>query len=655
MPIADPTMTNASVVAAVRAAADRIPEAQAYVFLGDGETETGSYTFAELDGALRRVGGWLQQHGLTGQRVLLTIEPGELYVTALLACLYAGAAAVPCYPPRPNAAAHELATIANDCRAAAILASPLTAALVEPLRHHIDVPVLNLTGAEGFSGDEWHDPGQAREDVALLQYTSGSTGAPKGVMVCHGDILVHIGAIATRLRVGPGATLVSWLPPYHDMGLVAFVVMPPVIGVRCVTMSPLDFVSKPVRWLQAMTRYRGNFAASPNFGYDLCADRVRDDAMAALDLSSWRWAGNGAEPVRASTMHRFAERFSLVGFGRRVFSPCYGLAEATLAVTLAREGTDPHSLIATVAAEDDGGEADLAPVGCGEALDDHRVVVVDPDNATRCDEGVPGEIWVTGPSVPGGYWSKPEQSARTFHAALHGDPDRWLRTGDMGVLRHGQLYVVGRYRDVIVVRGRNYAPADIEYHAAAVDARARAGCGAVFTVARAGRQQVIVLQEMRDLASRDEAQQLTARIRERILVETGLRVDQVVLLAPRGLPKTTSGKIQRRAARARYLAGTLPLAIEPVPVPAPRTRASRNPDTQTGALESLLLEQLEPLLEADAVASSTRSFADQGMDSVHGAAYLDNLSVLLGRDLRLPLLYEFPTVWELARHLATAS
>lgn len=637
---------SSSVVAAARTVAEETPDRQAYIFLADGETESAIYDFGKLDAAVRRVGAWLQANGLAGQRVLLAIEPGEKYVTAFLGCLYAGTVAVPCYPPRPRAEARELATIAADCGAAAIAASTLTAPLVERLHQHNAIPVLNIDAAQSFREGQWREPQLSNQDLALLQYTSGSTGAPKGVMVRHGDILRHVHAIVSRLHIGHDTTAVSWLPPYHDMGLIAFVLLPAIVGLRCVMMSPMDFVAKPARWLTAITRYGGNASASPDFGYHLCAQRVPDEVLPTLDLSSWQWAGNGAEPVRTTTMRRFADRFTPVGFPRRAFSPCYGLAEATLAVTLAHEGTDPREL--------PGGVDDLTPVGCGEPLDGHRVAVVDPDAGTRCADGTEGEIWVSGPSLPQGYWNKPEQSTRTFQATLAGETDRYLRTGDMGIVRDGQVFVVGRYRDIIVVRGRNFAPSDIEHYAATVDPRARPGCGAAFTVTRGGVPQVVVVQEVATLAGTEDARQISNRIRERVLAETGLRVDVVALAAARSLPKTTSGKIQRHAVRARYLSGSLRLAENSAAAAPARPPASSGEANRLTAMETLLVEQLECVLTDGSQPSHTSSFADQGMDSVRCAAYVDNLSVLLGRDLRPQLLYEFPTVQELARHLVAS-
>lgn len=644
-----------TVVQAIRARADETPHRPAFTFLCDGETESGHYTFAELDLTLRQVGGWLQHHDLSGRRVLLVLEPGEDYAIALLACLYAGCVAVPCYPPRPNASSRELAAIAEDCDAAAIVATELTAMLLDQLSDQPTVPVLTLNAEVRSNQKTWHSPSLVADDLAILQYTSGSTGAPKGVMVSHGNIVHHVGGIAARLGLNADSTAVSWLPPYHDMGLIGFLLMPAVRGFRCVMMAPTDFIAKPVRWLNALTRYGGTISSSPNFGYDLCVDRIDEEALGALDLRSWRCAGNGAEPVRLTTLQRFADRFSAAGFSGRSFLPCYGLAEATLAVTLPSGTSDPLvSGALTGLADEVTSTAD--PVGCGPALDGHRLAIIDPDTAESLPDGHCGEICVTGPSVAGGYWNRPEATEKIFGVRVDGEERRYLRTGDMGVLSEGQLYVVGRYRDIIIVRGRNIAPSDIEYHCAAADARLRPGCSAAFTVPVAGGQRVVVVQEVRDPRDPDSFDVISERIRRAVLADVGIAVDEVILTAPRALPKTTSGKIQRRAARARFLAGDITSLISP---PGERSFSDRTrpiaksrPGARRNAMEVLLIEQLEVLLGNDADPSPTSSFADQGLDSVRAAAFVGNLSVLLGRPVRPNLLFEFPTVEELARHLA---
>lgn len=640
---------------AIRRRAAETPDRPAFTFLADGEVESGHYTFSALDRTLRQAGGWLQQHGLGGKRVLLVIEPGENYVIALLACLYAGCVAVPCYPPRLNATSRELAAIAEDCDAAAIIATELTAVLLDQLADRPALPVLTLDCSVLSNQAPWSPPPLTGADLAILQYTSGSTGAPKGVMVTHDNVVRHVGAIADRIGLNADSTAVSWLPPYHDMGLIGFLLMPAVQGFRCVMMTPTDFIAKPVRWLNALTRYGGTVSSSPNFGYDLCVDRIDQDALTDLDLRSWRCAGNGAEPVRLTTLQRFAHRFAAVGFSSRSFLPCYGLAEGTLAVSLPAGTSDPLAADALFGVTDTP-ESDADQVGCGTALDDHEIAIIDPESLVPVPDGSCGEICVTGPSVAAGYWNRPQTTERIFGLRLDGDDRRYLRTGDMGVLNGGQLFVVGRYRDIIIVRGRNFAPSDIEYHCATADDRLRPGCSAAFTIPIPDGQQVIIAQEVRNPGDTGSFNEIIEHIRQAVLTEVGISLDEVVLTAPRTLPKTTSGKIQRRAVRARYLAGDL-TSLSGLTSPAPVCNTTRpttrsHPIKRRNAMEVLLIEQLEVLLGEALDLSPTSSFADQGLDSVRAATFVGNLSVLLGRPLRPNLLFEHPTVDELARYLA---
>ncbi|GAA2017328.1 hypothetical protein GCM10009799_51690 [Nocardiopsis rhodophaea] len=657
-----------TVIAAVRAHARNRPETTAFTFLKEGEAELAVYDFATLDLKARSVAARLQRANAAGERVLLTTDPGPAYVAAFLGCSYAGATAVPCYPPRRNGRSRELGAIAADCDAAVALAAGGTATTVaERLTETAEtrsIPVLDTDDIDDAIAATWTEPRLEGDDIAFLQYTSGSTGAPKGVMVRHRDIVRHVSHMYRRFELRPDSTVVSWLPPFHDMGLIAFILMPAVMGYHSVLMPPGDFVIRPARWLEAISRYRGEMVAAPNFAYDLCHDRVSDDELAALDLSSWRHACNGAEPVRAETIERFTDRFTPCGFRPETFRPCYGMAEATLAVTIPRAGARPTVIERTW----DSAEPYIQGtrlVGCGVPLDGHAIAIVDPDTGERLPDGSPGEIWVTGPSVPDGYWNREEESLRTFRAALPGDEARYLRTGDMGLVHDGGLHVAGRYRDLVIVRGRNYAPSDIEDVVGTAHPRNRRGGTAVFSTSAApsgtggaGGERLVVVQEVRTRRE-EEFAAVVAAVRSRVLEEFDIAVDDVVLIRPTGLPKTTSGKIQRGACRARYLAAHLEALhtwhaeAPPVNSGVPVDTAAVRPGT-VQAMEALISENIGRVLGLDPdLVERDQPFGAQGLDSVRGAEFTGNLSVLLGVSVPAAALYDHPSIRELARHLAT--
>ncbi|AXB47646.1 hypothetical protein A4R43_38620 [Amycolatopsis albispora] len=647
-------------VEAVRRAAEATPAKLAFTFLENGETESARYDFAGLDAAARRVAARLQADGLAGGRVLLAINPGPDYLAAFFGCLYAGATAVPCYPPRQHGKSRELAAIAVDSGAGAVLtAGGMAATVAERFAETVEdshFPVLDVDTVDDALTGSWTPPEIGGDDLAFLQYTSGSTGAPKGVMVRHRDIVRHVGHMYRRFELSQDSTAVSWLPPFHDMGLIAFILMPAVMAYHAVLMTPRDFVTRPARWLEAISTYRGEMVAAPDFAYELCVERVTDEELSRLDLSSWRQACNGAEPVRAETIERFTEKFGPRGFRPETFRPCYGLAEVTLAAAVPLSGSRPVIIERTW--DTDEPDQGKRLVGCGVALDGHELAIVDPERLERCPDGTLGEIWVTGPSVPAGYWNREEESERTFRATLPGGDTPYLRTGDMGLVQDGELYVAGRYKDLIIIRGRNYAPSDIEHLVGPCHPRNRASGTAAFSVntgtANAA-ERLVVVQEVRTRRDSD-FEAIVEAIRKRVLEELEINVDVVVLTKPTALPKTTSGKIQRRACRARYLAGSLEALHE---WRASTGERSDGPgELEEGwsgtaeAMEILLAENVGRVIGADvAVIDRAQPFSTQGLDSVRGAEFTGNLSVLLGVPVPAAALYEYPSIRDLARHL----
>ncbi len=526
----------------------------AYLFLNDG-VERWDVTYGEL---YRRVLGnaaVIAAHANPGDRAVLVCPPGPEFVVAYFACLTAGVVAVPTTlrdPARMSRGAERLSSVVDDCAPALVLNSSDQMSQVDrrlPGLHRVPV---DLT-AEPV--EEWRPPRVRAEDLAMLQYTSGSTSAPKGVALTHANLLANAAAISTLMNVTSDSVGVSWLPTFHDMGLIAGVVLPLVNGARGVLMPPVDFVRRPVRWLQAISAYRGTISGAPNFAYEMCRRRVTADELAALDLSSWDAAYCGAEPVRADTMDGFAEDFAPAGFERSALMPVYGLAEATLIVSGGPRRSGPRALevdrqqlaqgrVRTAEA----GTPSTSLVDVGPAASTVDLRVVDPDTGAECADGAIGEVWVGGPSIAQGYFQRPEESAEVFANTLPDTDTRYLRTGDLGALVDGHLFVTGRRKDLIIVAGQNIYPQDLELAAEQASPAVRPGGCAAFA-AEEDSESVVVVAEV-DSRCRDEDQpDVARRIRQEIAETHELAPERVVLIRARGLPKTSSGKVQRRRCR----------------------------------------------------------------------------------------------------------
>lgn len=561
-PFAAPTLLDLA-----RWRTDHHPHRRLYTFLEDGESKERHMTYAELDEQARVVAAWLQRLGLAGECALLLYPPQLEYITAWFGCIYAGVIAVPAYPPQSPRLLPRLQTIIADAQIKVILT-------ISPIKMLADlwsgqnsewqsIPWLTTDKLPtDLSAADWREPPISGDTLAFLQYTSGSTAAPKGVMLSHANLLHNLAHIYRCFDQNEESTGVIWLPPYHDMGLIGGILEPFYGGFPVVLMSPLDFLQRPFRWVQAISRYQATTSGGPNFAYDLCARKVTPEQVESLDLSRWRVAFNGAEPVRAETHRRFAETFAAAGFQPRAFYPCYGLAEATLIVSGGDAAVPPviHSfdLLALqqrqaipVTSQDDGRAYPL--VGNGQTLADQQIVIANPHTRQRCLPGQVGEIWVSGPSVAQGYWNQPEQTTETFHAFLADTGQGpFLRTGDLGFLYAGELFVTGRLKDLIIVRGRNHYPQDIERTVENSHPTLRPGCSAAFAIDRDGEEQVVVVQEVNHQEGMDFAA-LAQIIRQAVAAEHELQLHAVVLLEPRTIPKTSSGKIQRHLCRQKFL------------------------------------------------------------------------------------------------------
>ncbi|MGB9181613.1 MAG: amino acid adenylation domain-containing protein, partial [Pyrinomonadaceae bacterium] len=546
----------------------------AYTFLVDGEAAEVCLTYRELDQQARSVAAWLQSFKATGEHVLLLYPPGLEYIIAFFGCLYAGAVAVPAYPPRLNRTLFRLQSIVADAQATVALTTTTILSRLQPLL--AEAPYLETLrwlatdSLDSSLGSQWQKPCVSSDTLAFLQYTSGSTAAPKGVMVSHANLLHNEELIRLAFRQTSDSIIVGWLPLYHDMGLIGNVLQPLRLGASCVLMSPSLFLQRPVRWLEAISKYRATTSGGPNFAYDLCSNRVTPEQRATLDLSSWSVAFNGAEPVREETLDRFARTFESCGFRREAFHPCYGLAEATLIVsgglksgrqtieTVQTRMLDSHLVVETEAHETNSRRL----VGCGEALLDQKIVIVQPESLTRCAPDEVGEIWVSGPSVTGGYWNRIEETERTFRAYLAETGEGpFLRTGDLGFLKDGELFVTGRLKDLIIIRGRNHYPQDIELTVEHSHPALRPGCGAAFAAEVEGEERLVIVHEL-DHRQQADVETVFQSIRQAISEEHEMQAHVIALIKAGTIPKTSSGKIQRHACRVAFLQSTLETLAE---------------------------------------------------------------------------------------------
>jgi acyl-CoA synthetase (AMP-forming)/AMP-acid ligase II len=456
--------------------AEHEPDRRAYTYLLDGEAAEVSLTYRELDRQARAIGALLQSYGMKGERALLLYPPGIEFITAFFGCLYAGAIAVPAYPPDPSRLGRTLPRLQSlilDARAKVALTTSQIVTAAEPLlaqlpKSHTLKWVASDKVDEGLNSS-WVKPSVCGDDLAFFQYTSGSTGSPKGVMLSNTNLLHNASLVYRAVEHSPRDKYISWLPTFHDMGFMAGVLEPLFAGIPVVLMSPIQFLQNPVRWLKAISRHRATTSGGPNFAYDLCARKITPQDCASLDLSSWSVAFNGAEPVRAETMERFTRVFEPCGFNREAFYPCYGLAEATLMVSGSRKSAppvirmvDPASLEQNRVVKDEFSGA-RSLVGCGRNLFDQKIVIANPETLTECQAGEVGEVWVSGPSVAQGYWNRPELTEETFNAYLSDKAEGpFLRTGDLGFFQGDELFITGRHKDLIIIRGRNHYPQDIE-------------------------------------------------------------------------------------------------------------------------------------------------------------------------------------------------
>ncbi|HSM56063.1 MAG TPA: amino acid adenylation domain-containing protein [Candidatus Sulfomarinibacteraceae bacterium] len=671
----DGTSRLPTLVALLRARAAHNPEKLAYIFLEDGESDETRITYGELDRRARAFAAWLQRRGAAGERALLLYPPGLDYIAAYFGCLYAGVVAVPAYPPRLNRPSPRVERIVTDAQAAlALTTTTIQQKLERRFEHMPALAALRWLNSDELPPDlegAWAEPVINAETLAFLQYTSGSTSAPKGVMVTHGNLMHNLGLIQRGFDIDSSGRGVFWLPSYHDMGLIGGVLEPMYVNALSVLMAPTAFLQRPVRWLQTLSRYGGNISGAPNFAYQMCVDKIAEEQCAGLDLSRWDIAFCGAEPIRHETLAQFAEKFAPYGFRAEAFYPCYGLAEATLLVSGGDGPGTPRALRVRsaalaadrveIAAEDED-EAQTI-VSCGYSRDEQRIVIVDPQTLAARGPDEVGEIWVAGDSVAQGYWDRPQATQETFRALLADSGEGpFLRTGDLGFLHEDELYVTGRLKDLIIIRGRNHYPQDIEQTVAESHEAFEMGMGAAFSVTVEGQEALVVTYELKRSHRRADVDEVTAAARAAIAATYGLQPQAIVLLKPLSIPRTSSGKIRRHACRDGYLAGTLDAIgewtadTEPLPSHAASLTADQNlqpANLQPATIEQWLATHLAARLQTtpDRI-DPHRPFVEYGLDSVQAVELVAELEEWLGRSLPPTLVWDYPNVAQLAAFLA---
>ncbi|PYP93195.1 MAG: non-ribosomal peptide synthetase [Candidatus Angelobacter sp. Gp1-AA117] len=650
----------------LRSHAEHHPSRTAITFLENGERESESITFAELDRRARAIAAFLQQQEMQGQRAILLLPSGIEFITAFWGCLYAGIIAVPAFPVHFEGSRRGQAwfrAVVADAEPQVAFASPEMIARLPRAENDSRVSAMNWLNVQSIDSslaDEWCKPSIEKETIAFLQYTSGSTSSPKGVMISHENLLHNMTVIQAACNTGEDSTVVTWLPLYHDMGLIGTVLHPLHQGARCVLMAPTAFLQKPSRWLQAISEYRAHSSSAPNFAYELCARKTSLAEKARLDLSSWRVAVNGAEPVRPETMECFAAAFSECGFRAEAFHPSYGLAESTLMVTGGRPAgqsmlmrISSEALEQNTVREASGNEPARVLAGCGTAIPGQQLRIVDPQTLQECRKEHVGEIWISSPSVAKGYWNRLEETTATFHARLSSDNEtRFLRTGDLGFSAGQQLFITGRLKDLIILHGRNLYPHDIELTVQQCHSSLRFGAGAAFAIEVNGQEVLAVINEI-ERHSEVPPEMLFAEIRKAVLLEHGIQVYTVALLKPGSIPKTTSGKIKRATCRAALLAEEMEvLASSTLPLTGLEPASPDECLTGTGLLQTepgLRLELLESHLREEVARiaqvspfeiNSEQPLIGVGLDSVGASELASRIATEMGVQIDIASLLE---------------
>lgn len=667
----------------------------AYIFLEDGENKENKITFGELHDQALIVAKKIRSHALVGERALLVYQPGVEFIVSFTACIYAGVIAVPVFPPQNQKDWPRFVKIVEDCSASLICTAESTfktlQMAIRGTAQIADVPCIatdiDLDKITSNVKDEsWTWPDSTLNTTMFLQYTSGSTGDPKGVMVSHGNLLHNEHVNVLGLGHSCNISVVNWCPQYHDLGLIGNILLAPYTGRQVVLMSPIAFLQKPVRWLRAISKYKATASGGPNFAYELCLRKITDEDLATLDLSSWELAYSGAEIIRPATLERFYQRFKTCGFRKEAFSPVYGLAESTLIVTATHMAKkymsryiDADSLHRNKAVElDERNPEGRWLIGCGQVVD-QELQIINPNNFNTCTDNQVGEIWVKGKSVCQGYWNRPDTTQEIFQAyTADTKQGPFLRTGDLGFLLDGELYVTGRYKEVVIIDGRNLYPQDIEDVAQEARPSLRSGCGAAFSVDVNGREELVLVQELaKGITEKNvDFNGLVASVRKDILDVFGVPLFDFVLIKQGTFLKTSSGKIRRRGTRDKYLQEKLVITAQFSQNSAlPSFADGHDFETDKHELKQSLsmVESDSGLVDRDSrhklekhlvhlvsvtidlpanKIDTARPFSDYGLDSKSLVGLSGDVSDLLGRNLEPRLFYDYPSIEQLLDFLA---
>jgi len=667
---------SSTVVDLLRDRATAFRDKVAFRFVREAEGQVDQLTYRELFERACAIAAELQSRVATGDRVLLVYPPGLEFVEAFFGCLLAGVVAVPTAAPGRRRPGAPLAAIRAAANPELVLSSAAFGEEIDWLEvmgpASRELPLVATDDIASARHRDWRKPTIETEDLAFLQYTSGSTSSPKGVMLTHANLLANAALIQHGFGTTSESRGVFWLPLYHDMGLIGGVLQPLFCGGTSTLLAAAAFLQRPALWLEEISRTRATISGGPDFAFDLCARRITEDERRRLDLSSWQVAFTGAERVRAQTLDRFATAFAPSGFRQEAFFPCYGLAEATLMVSGGPRGRRPaivhvsaNGLTSHKVEEvppDDASSRALS--GCGVCLPGQQVFVVDPDTRRLCDADSVGEIWVSGPSVAQGYFENPARTAETFGGYLaDSGAGPFLRTGDLGFLRDGQLYVTGRMKDLLIIRGRNYYPDDIEQSVLGAHPALRLGCCVAVAIDDGESERLVIVQEVEPRLREFDSSAALQAIHRAITTQHEVEIDSILLVKAGEIPKTSSGKPRRAACRDRQLAGELavvanwkaqrdaiPLTEDDTPAPI----AAR--DVSTAEIEVWLTQRIASRLHLPAVeVRPTTPFLEFGMGSLDAVELASGLEKWLGRRLSPTALYNHPNIAALAKWLAASS
>ena len=656
-----------NLVSLVQQRAESSPDGLAYVFLSGQESLPLRLTYGQLDLQARTIAAFLQTLELQGERALLLYPPGLEFAAAFIGCLYAGVIAVPAYPPRMNRNAVRLASIAEDCQASVALTTAMVLSRFHGFRGHApELEKLRWVATdtlEPILANDWRELFLAEDDLAYLQYTSGSTATPRGVMITHANVLHNSSYIAEGFAHTPESISLCWLPHFHDMGLIDGIIQPLYSGITGYLMSPTAFLQEPFRWLNAISRYRITHSGGANFAYELCSAKISPDQCDRLDLSSWKVVYNGAEPVHARTIEQFTKKFGPCGFRRSAFYPAYGLAEATLKVSGRKKGSGPvYCHVKAEALEHNRVEPTFPDdperrtlTGSGRTTHGMKAVIVDPASLLECASGQVGEIWVKGPSVAAGYWRRPEETEQVFKAVLKSSGEgSFLRTGDLGFIQEGELFVTGRLKDLIIIRGRNHYPQDIELTVQQCHSVLHGMTGAAFSVAIGTEEKLALVQEI-DAQHSNVFSRITAGIHQAVAKEHEIQPHAILLLKPGAVPRTSSGKVQRHLCRQMFLEGSFKALAEWREPEAEAAEYKRPDELTSGSLQLWLRKILATKLRRDIAEINSEDPVYQfGLDSLAALELSHSIETALGIRLSQSFLLEGWDIAQLADYLVAA-